>query len=53
MPEPGSGWAGTYYLIDPTTGIAVVGGSQVVPFPDELGIKFYNKAEEIVYANLE
>ncbi|TEB29645.1 beta-lactamase/transpeptidase-like protein [Coprinellus micaceus] len=51
--KPGSGWAGTYYLIDPTTGIAVVGGSQVVPFPDEVVIKFYNKAEEIVYANLE
>ncbi|KAJ3513129.1 hypothetical protein NMY22_g15134 [Coprinellus aureogranulatus] len=48
-----SGWAGTFYFLDPTTGIALVGGSQIVPFPDEGANKFFIKAEEIVYANLE
>lgn len=40
-------------MIDPTTGIALVGGSQVVPFPDAAANEFFIKAEEIVYANLE
>ena len=40
----GGGWAGTGYLIDPTTGIAMVFGTQVAPTRDvkvrEVGINF-------------
>ncbi|KAJ2914593.1 hypothetical protein MD484_g5841, partial [Candolleomyces efflorescens] len=47
------GWAATLYVIDPTTGIAIVGGSQVIPTFDKVSTGFFEKAEEIIYANLE
>jgi hypothetical protein len=49
----GTGWGGTQYVIDPTTGVAIVGGSQVIPTFDKVANELFEKAEEIVYANLE
>jgi methyl acetate hydrolase len=48
----GSGWAGTWYFVDPKTGIAMVFGSQVVPPMDSVTREILDKAEAIVYANL-
>ncbi|TFK28569.1 beta-lactamase [Coprinopsis marcescibilis] len=48
-----SGWAGTYYFLDPASGIALVFGSQVVPPMDPLATEISDKAERIVYAHLE
>ncbi|KAJ2914596.1 hypothetical protein MD484_g5842, partial [Candolleomyces efflorescens] len=47
------GWAGTLFFIDPTTGIAIVTGTQIIPTSDKGAIELLDKAEEIVYANLE
>lgn len=48
-----SGWAGTWFVLDPTSGVAVVFGSQVVPPMDPVTLEIFQKAEQIVYANLE
>ncbi|KAJ3519218.1 hypothetical protein NMY22_g13305 [Coprinellus aureogranulatus] len=47
-----SGWAGLLYTVDPTTGIAIVTGSQVVPTMDRQAVALFNRVEEVVYANL-
>lgn len=47
------GWAGTFFLLDPTTGIALMTGTQVVPSVDAGATALFWKLEEIVYANLE
>ncbi|KAJ2925358.1 hypothetical protein H1R20_g11784, partial [Candolleomyces eurysporus] len=47
------GWAGTLYSIDPTTGIAIVAGSQIVPTVDKGAVELFDTVEAIVYANLE
>ncbi|RXW19282.1 hypothetical protein EST38_g6571 [Candolleomyces aberdarensis] len=47
------GWAGTLYVIDPTTGIAIVAGSQIIPTFDRGVVEMFEKVEGIVYANLE
>lgn len=46
------GWAGTYYFLDPTTGVAAVLGSQVIPTRDKEVIRLWIKLEETLYANL-
>ncbi|KAF6748051.1 beta-lactamase [Ephemerocybe angulata] len=48
-----SGWAGTNFVMDPTTGIALVSGTQIVPTMDAGANELWNKMEAIVYANLE
>jgi CubicO group peptidase (beta-lactamase class C family) len=49
---PGSGWAGTYFWIDPTTGIAAVFGTQIIPSRDIEVIKTFVSCEETLYAGL-
>ncbi|PPQ92543.1 hypothetical protein CVT25_010376 [Psilocybe cyanescens] len=44
------GWAGTYYFLDPETGIAVVYGTQVVPTRDPEVIKLWDQLERALYA---
>ncbi|KAF8153185.1 beta-lactamase/transpeptidase-like protein [Crassisporium funariophilum] len=46
------GWAGTYYFMDPTTGIAAVYGTQVVPTRDPEVLKLWEQLEEALYAVL-
>jgi len=48
----GWGWAGTYYFLDPTTGIAVVFGTQVVPPIDTETVKLWEEVEKVIYAGL-
>ncbi|KAF5323064.1 hypothetical protein D9611_009298 [Ephemerocybe angulata] len=48
-----SGWAGLNYVMDPTTGIALIAGTQIVPTMDLGALELWNKMEAIVYANLE
>ncbi|KAJ3504164.1 hypothetical protein NMY22_g18012 [Coprinellus aureogranulatus] len=47
------GWAGTQFFLDPTSGIAVVFGSQLVPPGDEKVVKLQRDLEKTLYANLE
>ncbi|KIM38847.1 hypothetical protein M413DRAFT_19920 [Hebeloma cylindrosporum] len=47
-----SGWAGTYFWIDPTTGIAAVFGTQIIPTRDIEVIKTFASCEETLYAGL-
>jgi len=47
-----SGWAGTYFVLDPAAGVALVLGTQVVPPMDGPTLAFAAQAERIVYANL-
>ena len=49
---PGSGWAGTYFWIDPTTGIAAVFGTQIIPSRDIEVIQTFFNCEETLYAGL-
>lgn len=50
----GFGWAGTFGHIDPETGIAIVFGSQVVPFLDGGEIfRLHDEFEQILYSSLE
>ncbi|KAH6909517.1 beta-lactamase [Coprinopsis sp. MPI-PUGE-AT-0042] len=51
--KAGSGWAGNWYFMDPKAGVALVFGSQVVPPMDAVTREIADRAEEIVYANLE
>jgi len=47
-----SGWAGTYFFMDPTTGVAAVFGTQIVPSRDSEVLKLYAEFEETLYAGL-
>ncbi|TEB26819.1 beta-lactamase [Coprinellus micaceus] len=47
------GWAGTTFFLDPSSGIAVVFGSQMVPPGDEKVIKLQQDLERALYASLE
>jgi len=47
------GWAGTYYFMDPATGIAMVYGTQVVPTTDAEVVKLWEQLERAFYAGLE
>ena len=49
----GYGWAGTYYFMDPTTGIAVVYGTQVVPPTDPEVDRLWAQLETALYAGLK
>ena len=49
---PGYGWAGTYYFIDPETGVAAVLGSQLVPSIDPEVAELWGRLEEALYAGL-
>ncbi|KAH9474873.1 Acyltransferase calJ [Psilocybe cubensis] len=48
-----SGWAGSYFFIDPDTGISVVFGTQLAPSRDPEVIKLFGQLEETLYAGLE
>ncbi|KAF4613304.1 hypothetical protein D9613_011204 [Agrocybe pediades] len=48
-----SGWAGTFYFMDPTTGIAFVFGTQILPSRDPEVTKLYTELEETLYAGLK
>ncbi|PPQ74395.1 hypothetical protein CVT26_000946 [Gymnopilus dilepis] len=47
------GWAGTYYFMDPATGIAVTYGTQVVPTCDVEVVRLWEALERALYAGLE
>ncbi|TFK32078.1 beta-lactamase/transpeptidase-like protein [Crucibulum laeve] len=47
------GWAGTYYFVDPTTGIAAVYGTQIVPTRDKEVVRVWAEGEKALYAGLE
>ena len=49
----GGGWAGTSYLMDPTTGIAVVYGVQLTPPGDVEGYKVAFQLESVLYQGLK
>lgn len=49
----GSGWANTNHFIDPTTGVAVIFGSQVLPPVNAEVQKYYVEFEEVLYAGLK
>jgi hypothetical protein len=49
----GYGWAGTYYFIDPTSGIAAICCTQVLPTLDSEVLKIWQEAEEALYEGLE
>ncbi|RDB17129.1 Acyltransferase mlcH [Hypsizygus marmoreus] len=46
------GWAGTYYMLDPETGIALVLGSQSLPRRDPEVFKIWAELEEAFYGGL-
>ncbi|KAF8147909.1 beta-lactamase/transpeptidase-like protein [Mycena galopus ATCC 62051] len=46
------GWANTKYFIDPTTGVAVVFGTQLVPTFDNTYLQMYGALEKALYAGL-
>lgn len=46
----GYGFAGTYYFIDPASGIAAVCCTQILPTLDSEVLKVWQEAEEILYA---
>ncbi|TFK22957.1 beta-lactamase [Coprinopsis marcescibilis] len=48
-----SGWAGTWWFMDPKAGIALTFGSQIAPPMDPVTAEISDLAEQIVYANLE
>lgn len=47
------GWAGTEYFLDPTTGVAVVFGTQLCSPGDPEERKLWAELEEVLYAGLE
>ena len=49
---PGSGFMGTYAWMDPTTGIAAVFGTQIIPSGDVDVIRVFTSFEETLYAGL-
>jgi hypothetical protein len=48
----GSGWAGTFHFIDPTTGVAAVFGTQILPAMDAENLKASLDFENVLYAGL-
>jgi len=48
----GSGWASTFHLIDPTTGVAAVFGTQILPILDDEIHKACLEFENALYAGL-
>ncbi|EDR10572.1 uncharacterized protein LACBIDRAFT_317165 [Laccaria bicolor S238N-H82] len=46
------GWGGTYFFIDPTTGISAMLGTQIVPTCDADVLRLWEQLEEIVYSHL-
>jgi methyl acetate hydrolase len=48
----GYGWAGTYHFIDPTTGVAAVLGSQIIPTRDAEVVQIWEKLETVLYSGL-
>ncbi|KAF8892981.1 beta-lactamase/transpeptidase-like protein [Infundibulicybe gibba] len=46
------GWAGTYYFMDPTTGVAAVVATQVIPTRDPEIVKIYDQLERVLYSGL-
>ncbi|KAJ3505256.1 hypothetical protein NLJ89_g7511 [Agrocybe chaxingu] len=55
-PKKGSafwwGWAGTYHFIDPTTGIATVFGTQILPTYDDELMKLDAEFQRVLYGGL-
>jgi len=49
----GGGWAGTEHFLDPTTGVAVVFGTQLCSPGDPEEKKLWAELEEVLYAGLE
>lgn len=52
----GGGWASTSYLIDPTTGIAAVFGTQLAPGLADVDMTYENlwsEVEQALYADFE
>ncbi|KAF9541421.1 beta-lactamase/transpeptidase-like protein [Agrocybe pediades] len=47
------GWAGTYYFMDPQTGIAAVYGTQLVPTFDTEVKQLWDRLERALYAGLQ
>ncbi|KAF8893006.1 beta-lactamase/transpeptidase-like protein [Infundibulicybe gibba] len=47
------GWANTFFFLDPSTGIAVSIGTQLVPPIDPIGGSTCDRIERIIYAGLE
>lgn len=50
LKRTGYGFAGTYYFIDPTSGIAAVCCTQILPTLDSEVLKVWQEAEEALYA---
>ena len=48
----GGGWANTSYFIDPTTGVAAVFATQLVPTFDNTHQRLYDALERGLYAGL-
>lgn len=48
----GMGWMGTYHFIDPTTGVAGVFGTQVLPTLEHEELSLYAEFERTLYASL-
>ncbi|KAG6852999.1 hypothetical protein C0991_007651 [Blastosporella zonata] len=46
------GWAGSYHVIDPETGVALVFGSQLIPSPDPEAAEIWKATEEAFYGGL-
>lgn len=48
----GYGWAGTYYFMDPTTGVAAAFGAQVIPTKDQEVYELWERLEKEMYSVL-
>ena len=48
----GAGLSNILFFIDPTTGVAMMGGSQMFPVDDPIIEDVWEKAQKIVYAGL-
>ncbi|KAF9533970.1 beta-lactamase/transpeptidase-like protein [Crepidotus variabilis] len=48
-----SGWANTHHFLDPTTGIAVILQTQMLPPLNISVLKYYDELEKTLYAGLE
>lgn len=46
------GWLGTYYFIDPETGVAAVLGSQLLPTLDPGVLRLWDQCEQALYGGL-
>ena len=53
-PSPkGFGWANTYHFIDPTTGVAAVFDTQVLPVSDSVVTGYFARFETELYKGLD